>query len=68
MLGGRQGDAHALQARGGLLRSHCDVFSPEAIAAFAARLHGARREGRSWRTASSAGPFPRGGRSSRRQP
>jgi hypothetical protein len=36
MFGGRQGDAHALQARGEFLRSYRDVFSPEAIAAFAA--------------------------------
>ena len=36
MIGGRQGDAHALQVRGGLLRSYRDVFTEEAMAALAA--------------------------------
>jgi malate synthase len=36
MIGGRQGDAQALQVRGGLLRSYRDVFTEEAMAALAA--------------------------------
>jgi malate synthase len=36
MIGGRQGDAHALQVRGDLLRSYGDVFTPEAMGALAA--------------------------------
>ncbi|HEY3172860.1 MAG TPA: malate synthase, partial [Thermoanaerobaculia bacterium] len=36
MIGGRQGDAQALQVRGDLLRSYDDVFTPEAMAALAA--------------------------------
>ena len=36
MIGSRQGDAHALQVRGDLLRSYGDVFTPEAMAALAA--------------------------------
>ena len=36
MIGGRQGDAYALQVRGDLLRSYDDVFTPEAMAALAA--------------------------------
>jgi len=36
MIGGRQGDAHALQVRGGLLHSYGDVFTPDAMAALAA--------------------------------
>jgi malate synthase len=36
MIGGRQGDAHALQVRGDLLRSYPDVYTPEAMAALAA--------------------------------
>jgi malate synthase len=36
MIGGRQGEAHALQVRGDLLRSYRDVFTPEAMEALAA--------------------------------
>jgi malate synthase len=36
MIGVRQGDVHALQVRGDLLRSYHDVFTPEAMAALAA--------------------------------
>ena len=36
MIGGRQGDAHALQVGGDFLRSFRDVFTPEAMAALAA--------------------------------
>jgi malate synthase len=36
MIGVRQGEAHALQVRGDLLRSYRDVFTPEATAALAA--------------------------------
>jgi malate synthase len=36
MIGGRQGDAQALQVRGDLLRSYDDVFTAEAMAALAA--------------------------------
>ena len=36
MIGSRQGDAHALQVRGDLLRSYRDVYTPEAMAALAA--------------------------------
>jgi malate synthase len=35
MIGGRQGNAHALQVRADLLRSYRDVFTPEAMAALA---------------------------------
>ena len=35
MIEGRQGDAHALQVRGGFLRSYGDVLTPEAMAALA---------------------------------
>jgi malate synthase len=36
MVGGRQGDVHALEIRGDLLRSYPDVFTAEAMAALAA--------------------------------
>ena len=36
MIGGRQGDAYALQVRGDLLRSYRDVFTAEVMAALAA--------------------------------
>jgi malate synthase len=39
MIGGRQGDAQALQVRGDLRRSYRDVFTPEAMAALAALAH-----------------------------
>ncbi|HEV8609140.1 MAG TPA: malate synthase, partial [Thermoanaerobaculia bacterium] len=39
MIGGRQGDAQALQVRGDLRRSYDDVFTPEAMEALAALAH-----------------------------
>jgi malate synthase len=46
MIGVKQGDAHAPQVRGDLLRSYPDVYTPEAMAALAALapLNAPRRE------------------------